>query len=71
MSKASTKPVPLMTKDEAAKYLGVSPGTLAVWRCVGRHGIPYHKIGRCVRYSLPDLDAWLAENRHDGKAVAQ
>ena len=26
-------------------------------------GIPYHKTGRRVSYSLPDIQAWLAVNR--------
>ena len=39
---------PLLTDQEAANYLGVSAGTLTVWRSVRRYGIPYLKIGRKV-----------------------
>jgi len=44
---------------EAADYLGVSPKTMAKWRCTGQVKIPYSKVGRCVRYSYEDLDHYL------------
>jgi excisionase family DNA binding protein len=50
----------LLTRREAAEYLGVRPGTLAVWHCTGRYRLPVVKVGRAVRYRLADLDAWLA-----------
>jgi hypothetical protein len=37
----------LLTPTEAAEYLGVSPDTLNVWRCVGRYSLPYQ--GRLAR----------------------
>jgi excisionase family DNA binding protein len=49
----------LLTTDEAAEFLGVSPGTLAVWRCLARYRLPYHLIGRNVRYLESDLIAWI------------
>ena len=42
---------------EAAHYLGVSPGTLEVWRCKGR-GPRYCKLGKVVVYDPIDLDAF-------------
>lgn len=50
----------LLTTEQAADYLGVTPRTLEVWRCVKRHTIPYIKVGRLVKYRQADLDAWLA-----------
>lgn len=44
------------TKD-AANILGLSPGTLEVWRCHGR-GPRYKKIGRRVFYDIMDLEAF-------------
>jgi hypothetical protein len=32
---------PLLTTAESAEYLGMKRGTLEVWRCTGRYGIPY------------------------------
>ncbi|MEA4856547.1 MAG: helix-turn-helix transcriptional regulator [Solidesulfovibrio sp. DCME] len=42
---------------EAAAYLGVSAGTLEVWRCKGR-GPRYSKLGKVVVYDPTDLDAF-------------
>jgi excisionase family DNA binding protein len=47
-------------RDEryAAAYLGVSVETLRTWRQKKR-GPRYRKLGRCVRYSLADLEAFI------------
>lgn len=49
----------LLTRDEAAEYLGVKPQTLSVWACAKRYELPYVKVGRLVRYRRDDLDSWL------------
>jgi len=49
----------LMTPAEAADYLRVSEGTLTVWRCTGRHNLPFAKIGRRVMYRREALDRWI------------
>ena len=46
---------------EAAAYLGLSPGTLEVWRSFGR-GPRYRKFGRRVMYDTPDLDSYAASH---------
>lgn len=48
-------------KDEyfAAAYFGVSVSKLRRWRLFD-DGPRYRKIGNAVRYSVADLDAWLA-----------
>jgi excisionase family DNA binding protein len=56
----------LLTPTEAAEYLGVSPDTLNVWRCVGRYSLPYIKAGSRVRYRKSDLDAWIAKRTRGG-----
>ncbi|NDV23844.1 AlpA family transcriptional regulator [Desulfovibrio sp. JC022] len=48
----------LLSTKEAAEKLGLSPGTLEVWRCLGK-GPRYIKIGRRVGYDLKDLDAYV------------
>ena len=50
----------LLTRTEAAEYLGVKPQTLAAWHVTGRYGLPVVKVGRAARYRLADLDRWLA-----------
>ncbi len=49
----------LLTNEESAAYLGVTPGTLDVWRCTKRYNIPYIKVGRLVRYKKSSLDAFI------------
>jgi excisionase family DNA binding protein len=53
----------LLSRKDAADYLGVKPHTLAVWACTRRHAVPFAKVGRLVKYRLADLDAFLAANR--------
>jgi len=49
----------LLTRDEAARYLGLKPQTLAVWASTGRYELPFIRAGRYVRYRKQDLDRWL------------
>ncbi|MCD7984832.1 MAG: helix-turn-helix domain-containing protein [Desulfovibrio sp.] len=44
---------------EAAEYLGVRPGTMEVWRSLGK-GPRYIKLGARVVYEIADLDAFAA-----------
>lgn len=55
----------LITPEEAASYLGVSHRTLAKWRSIGRTTIPFIRVGKCIRYSVPDLDVWIAKHTHN------
>ena len=57
----------LLTAREAARRLRVRDHTLAVWRC-GGEGPPFYRVGRSVRYSAADLDAYLAGRRVDPQA---
>ncbi len=50
----------LMSRKEAALYLGVSERTLAIWKCTGRYKLPVVKIGRLAKYRRADLDAFIA-----------
>lgn len=49
----------LLSNQEAAAYLGVSPNTLEVWRCTKRYDLPYIKVGRIVKYKREALDKFL------------
>ncbi|MBT3505304.1 MAG: helix-turn-helix domain-containing protein [Piscirickettsiaceae bacterium] len=55
----------LITPEQAAEYLGMSPKTMNKWRSTGENNIPYSKIGRSVRYRLSDLDAYIAKHSHN------
>lgn len=52
---------PLLDRKRAARYLGVSPGTLAVWDCTKRYNLSPLKVGRAVRYRRSDLDKFLEQ----------
>lgn len=49
----------LLDRKTAARYLRVSPGTLAVWDCTKRYNLNPLKVGRAVRYRKADLDKFL------------
>ena len=55
----------LFNSDQAAAYIGVSPGTLEVWRCTKRYQIPFIKVGRLVRYRKSELDSFLEQRTID------
>ena len=50
----------LLSRKEAAEYLGVKPQTLAAWHVTGRYGLPVVKVGRAARYRPEDLERWIA-----------
>lgn len=54
----------LLTRRQAAAYLGVAEQTLAVWKCSGRYLLACIKIGRLVRYRKCDLDDFIAKHMH-------
>jgi excisionase family DNA binding protein len=54
----------LLTPLQVAELLGVSSGTLAVWRSNGTCQIPYIKIGRCVRYKRSVIEWFLDQQEH-------
>ena len=49
----------LLTEDEAAEILGVTPQTLSVWRCTRRYPLAFIKAGRLVRYRQEDLKKFI------------
>ena len=55
----------LISAEQAADYLGVSIRTMANWRSRGFPNLPYCKIGRCIRYRLADLDAYIAKHSYN------
>ncbi|NDE56534.1 MAG: DNA-binding protein [Gammaproteobacteria bacterium] len=62
----------LLRPKDAAIALGTTEGTLAVWRCTGRHSLKFIRMGRSVRYRVGDLIEYIEICTHDpaGKEVA-
>lgn len=59
MNQHDTSLEPLLDRKTAAKYLSISPGTLAVWDCTKRYDLSPLRVGRSVRYRKADLDRFL------------
>lgn len=53
----------VLTTEEAAEMLRLTPRALIGWRRSGRYSLPFIKIGNLVRYAREDITAWLAERR--------
>lgn len=52
---------PWLDTEQAAAYLGSTPGTLKNWRATGQ-GPRYHLIqSRLVRYHVEDLDGFVRD----------
>ena len=60
----------LLSRQEAAEYLGISKQTLAIWNCTGRYKVPFIKIGRLVKYRQSDLDAFIETDLRGMKNLA-
>jgi predicted DNA-binding transcriptional regulator AlpA len=52
----------LLTRQQAAEFLGCKASTLALWKCTKRYPLPYVKIGKNIRYRLSDLRAFVTQN---------
>jgi DNA-binding Xre family transcriptional regulator len=51
----------LLSRKEAAQFLGVKENTLAIWACNKRYNLPVIKVGRLCKYRLSDLISFLDE----------
>lgn len=56
------RPIGLITTPHAAAALGVSEQFLEQDRLTRRHGIPFVRVGRAIRYRQVDLDAWVEKH---------
>jgi excisionase family DNA binding protein len=59
----------LLSRKQAAEYLGISVRALAVWACTGRYRLPFVKVGRLAKYRLDDLEAFIARRTVGGEAA--
>lgn len=51
---------PLLSRKEAAQYLGVELETLHNWACTKRYNLRFYKVGRLAKYKIEDLDDFIA-----------
>jgi hypothetical protein len=59
----------LMTPDEVADLIRITPSQLAQWRYEG-NGPTFVKIGRAVRYRRDDVMAYVRDRRRSGTSDA-
>jgi excisionase family DNA binding protein len=64
---ATTPATLLLTARQAAQALAIGERTL--WELTRQNAIPCVRIGRAVRYSPLDLQAWI-ESRKSGELAA-
>jgi excisionase family DNA binding protein len=50
-----------LDRPAAARYLNVSPATLAAWAVSGRHRIPFTRYGKRCLYRRGDLEKFLSD----------
>lgn len=62
-------PKKLLTRKEAASFLGISSGTLAVWVSCKRYPLPYIKVGRLVKYDYDDILAFIEARKQEGSSL--
>ena len=63
MPKTTNEPdEPLRDLDWLSSYLGVPRKTVYAWR-LNRTGPPAYRIGKHLRWSRAEVDAWLAEHQ--------
>lgn len=55
--------IQLLTEAEVSEALKVPRKTLEGWRVRGIKDLPWHKIGRAVRYRASDVVAFIERNR--------
>ena len=60
----------MLTRKEAADYLGLSANTLSSWASNGRVKLPFVRLGRAVRYRRRDLDRFITSGATDQTSEA-
>ena len=56
----------LLSTEECARALGVSPRKLWSMTFGDQPGLPYVRCGRLVRYPLKALELWVEEHQEGG-----
>lgn len=58
-----------LTEHQLARRLNISMRTLQGWRLRGE-GVPFLKLGRCVRYPISVVDRWEREHLYQSTSGA-
>jgi len=49
----------LVSPEQTSEILGITEGTLTVWRSTDRYALPFVKVGRRVMYRSEDIQAFI------------
>ena len=55
-----------LSVEEIAEHLGVKKETIYKW--VRTTDIPFHKIGRLVKFQIKEVDSWVREGKAGEKS---
>lgn len=55
----------LLSPDEVSETLGVTTGTLQVWRSTGRYNLTYVKVGGRAMYRPKDVQEFIERRLHN------
>ena len=53
----------LLSTEQAARYLGLNPQTLQIWRTQGGSDLPWIQVGRKVKYRWGDIQGYLQDHQ--------
>jgi excisionase family DNA binding protein len=56
-----------MSLDELIVYIPGNPAKQTVYSWINQKVIPYHKTGKRLYFSRPDIDSWLKSGRRANK----
>jgi hypothetical protein len=59
----------LLSRKEAAIFLGIKENTLAIWKTTKRYDIPCVKVGRLAKYRYGDLLEFVERRTTDKPGV--
>ena len=57
----------ILTVNEVAEKLKVSPWTIRAWRSIGY--IPYFKLRGVIRFRMSEIEKWLRKNERSGRSL--
>lgn len=61
----------LLTENDAAQLLSISPRTLRNWRVIGDGPVYVRVSGRCIRYRFEDLKGFIAQRTQSSTSEAR
>lgn len=53
----------LLTPEQVSETLGITSGTLQIWRTTHRYNLPYIKVGGKVMYRPEDIQDFIKSRR--------